>query len=165
MRQRLIMRSKWCGDSNHSIGWMSKGDSLTLDFVVLKLFTLTLLPSTMWPEHGLPCSWGLMSLIITSPNSDGGCQLYPPSHPQLIIKLKKWKSTLIKDPRVNSPLAPTAWWISRPSKHILHPWWKLWPQPPTLRYSEDERINQFQLNQTVIYLIYILLKLKIIIGS
>ena len=124
--------------------------------------TSTLIPSTMWPELGVSYNWGLISLIITSPNSDGGWQLYPPSHPQLIIKLKKWKSTLIKDPRVNSPLVPTAWWISRPSKHILHhPCWKLWPQPPTLRYRKVERIKQFfQLNQTVIHLIYILLKLK-----
>ena len=79
--------------------------------------TSRLLPSTMWPELGVSYNSGLVSLIITSPNSDGGWQLYPPSHPQLIIKLKKWKSTLINDPRVNSPFASTAWWISRPSKH------------------------------------------------
>ena len=59
--------------------------------------TSTLLPSTMWHELGVSYNWGLISLIITSPNSDGGWQLYPPSHPQLIIKLKKWKSTLIKE--------------------------------------------------------------------
>ena len=74
MGQRL-MRSKWeYWDSNHSIGWMRKGDNLTLDFVVLKLFKLTLLPSTMWPEHGLPYNWGLISLIITS---HGGWQKSP----------------------------------------------------------------------------------------
>ena len=164
MGQR-VMRSKWeysCGDSNHSIGWMRKGDSLTLD----KLFTLTLLSSTMWPELGVSYNWGLISLIITSPNSDGGWQLYPPSHPQLIIKLKKWKSTLIKESTCQLSSCSNRLMNFQTLKTHSPSMVETLTQPPTLRYSEDERINQFfQLNQTVIHLIYILLKLKIIIES
>ena len=155
MEQRL-MRSKWeysCGNSNHSIGWMRKGDNLTLDFVVLKLFKLTLLPSTMWPELGVSYNSGLVSLIITSPNSDGGWQLYPPSHPQLIIKLKKWKSTLIKESTCQlSSCADRLMNFQTLKTHSPSSMLETLTQPPTLRYREDERIKQFfQLNQTVIH--------------
>ena len=148
MGQRL-MRSKWeywCGDSNHSIGWMRKGDSLTLNFVLLNLFTLTLLPSTMWPEHGLPYNWGLISLIITS---HGGWQ----KSPTINYKIKEMEIHSHKGSTCQlSSCADRLMNFQTLKTHSPSSMLETLTQPPTLRYREDERIKQFfQLNQTVIH--------------